>query len=55
MVGHGVTTLTLCHANVSRGGGTWNDDDYDVFDREPSAAIQLRFIDRPAGVLLVQW
>jgi hypothetical protein len=45
MVGRGVTTLTLCPANVSRGGGTWNDHDFDVFDGERCVAVPLLYND----------
>ena len=31
-------TLILRRANVSRKGGHWNDDDYDVFDGDASGA-----------------
>jgi hypothetical protein len=31
-----VTTLLLRRANVSRGSGSWSDDDFDVFDGERS-------------------
>jgi hypothetical protein len=39
--------LVLRRANVSRQGGHWKDDDFDVFDREREVGRIYRVTDQP--------